>query len=402
MRLLAINQFYAPDHAATSQLLADLCEGLVGCGDEVTVIASRGGYLGGRHLGDRDVVRGVRVRRPWATGFGKGKIIHRVADYGTFWASAVVDALRVERHDVVLALTTPPLIATGAALACHARRVPLVSWVQDVYPEVAARFGVVDEASVAYKALHAATRVTHVGSSRIVALSERMRERLIEQGAPTSKLRVIQNWADGSQVRPVPRSENRFRREHGLGDRFVALYSGNLGVGHEFETFMAAARSVERRCPEILFLFVGEGARKAEAERLASGLGNVRFLPYQPREGLAESLSAADVHLISLREGLDGLLVPSKLYGAMASARPVYFVGPAGCEVARVVREYGIGWAGSPGDAEGLAGALCGALTRGDETARLGGQARRVFDECFEKKRAVERFREVLAEAAGS
>ncbi len=400
MRLLAINQFYAPDHAATSQLLTDLCEGLVDCGDEVTVIASRGGYLGGRRLADRDVVRGVRVRRPWATGFGKGKIIHRVADYGTFWASAVIDALRVERHDVVLALTTPPLIATGAALACRARRVPLVSWVQDVYPEVAARFGVIDEASVAFKALHAATRSTHAGSARIVALSERMRERLIEQGAPDEKLRVIPNWADGSQLRPVTQSENQFRRCQGLGDRFVALYSGNLGVGHEFETFMRAARRLEQSCPQILFLFVGEGARKAEAERLASGLGNVRFLPYQPREGLAESLSAADVHLISLQEGLDGLLVPSKLYGAMASGRPVFFVGPARCEVARVVREYGIGWAGSPGDVAGLVDALGRALTQGDETARMGLQARRVFGECFDKKLAVERFRRVLTEAA--
>jgi glycosyltransferase involved in cell wall biosynthesis len=328
--------------------------------------------------------------------------VHRVADYGTFWASAVIDALRVDRHDVVLALTTPPLIATGAALACRARRVPLVGWVQDVYPEVAARFGVIDEASLAYKALHTATRATHGSSTRIVALSDRMRERLVEQGAPAAKVRVIPNWADGAHVRPVPRGENDFRRQHGIEDRFVALYSGNLGVGHEFETFMAAAKHLERACPEVLFLFVGDGARKAEAQRLAEGLGNVRFLPYQKRESLAASLSSADVHLISLREGLDGLLVPSKLYGAMASARPIYFVGPAGCEVARVVREHGIGWSGSPGESVGLANALTRAVSEPQQTERLGLEARRVFEERFERKRALARFREVLAEAAGS
>ncbi len=399
MRLLALNQFYAPDHSATAQLLSDLCESLAAQGDEVTVIAGRGGYFGGGRLPASEVIAGVDVRRPWSTALGKGRLSHRIADYGSFWGAALVDVLRTARPDVVLALTTPPMLAVGAALGCRARNVPWVAWVQDVYPEVAARFGVLSEQGIPYRALRQVGRRTNQSACRVVALSERMGERLVQQGAPADRVRVIHNWADGSQVESIPHEANEFRREHGLGDRFVALYSGNLGVGHEFETFAAAARRLERERPDILFLFVGDGARRPESERLMHGLENVRFLPYQPREKLTQSLSAADVHLVSLREGLDGLLVPSKLYGALASGRPVFFVGPERCEVSRVVQAHGVGWCGQPGAVDDLVVALREAAAAPARTAETGRRARRVFEEHFDRPHAISRFRRVLVEA---
>jgi glycosyltransferase involved in cell wall biosynthesis len=398
MRLLAINQYYAPDHAATAQLLSDLCEGVAAQGDDVCVIASSGSYLGGGRLPPRENIRGVAVRRPWATNLGKRHVVHRVADYGTFWSAAVLDALRVERPDVMLALTTPPMIAAGALLAAKARGVPVVSWVQDVYPEVAAEFGVLRRSSAAYRTFALLARRTHGAMERIVVLSERMAERVIAQGASPEQVRVIPNWADGSLVMPLSHAENPFRLRHGLTDRFVALYSGNLGVGHDFETFIDAARSLASSRPEVLFLFVGDGARRAETEAKSRGLANVRFLPYQPRETLAESLSAADLHLISLRDGLDGLLVPSKLYGALASGRPVFFVGPQGCEVSRVIRRFDLGWSGCPGDTQGLVRAIEHAVVHREDTARRGEEARRIFAEHFERRHAVAKFRAVLDE----
>jgi colanic acid biosynthesis glycosyl transferase WcaI len=143
MRVLAINQFYAPDHAATSQLLTELCEDLARKGDDVTVIASRGAYLGGGELPATEVLRGVRVVRPWATRLGKATVAHRLSDYLSFWATAVVSAATEARPDVMLVLTTPPMIASGGVLVAGIRGVPLVTWVQDVYPEVAVAFGVI-------------------------------------------------------------------------------------------------------------------------------------------------------------------------------------------------------------------------------------------------------------------
>lgn len=400
MHVLAVNQFYAPDHAATSQLLTDLCEDLVGGGDRVTVIASRGGYLGGGNLAARERIHGVDVVRPWATRFGKRSTLHRMSDYLSFWATAIADVARIEAPDAILALTTPPMIAAGAAVVATARRIPLVTWVQDVYPEVAVAFGVLPPRHLAVSALAGVQRLTHRASRRIVALSAGMADRLRSQGAAPERLRIVPNWADGHMLQPLDPAENPFRAEHGLEGRFVVMYSGNLGVGHEFQTLVSAARRLQDRCPEVLFLFVGDGARRKEVEQLSDGCSNVRFLPYQPRERLRESLAAADLHVITLREGLEGLLVPSKLYGALAVGRPVVFVGPPTCEVARVVGQHGVGWVGRPGDVEGLAAMLEQAARSPHVCHERGAAARQLFLDAYDRKAAATAWRTVLQEAS--
>jgi glycosyltransferase involved in cell wall biosynthesis len=399
MRVLAINQFYAPDHAATSQLLTELCEDLAAHGDEVTVIASRGSYLGGSKLRATEVRAGVRVVRPWATSLGKASVPRRLADYLSFWVTAVARAATVTRPEVILVLTTPPMIASGGVLVSAARRVPLVTWVQDIYPDIAVAFGVLPARHPAARGFALLQRETYRAARRVVALSAGMGARLTAEGAPEERVRVIPNWADGRAIRPLDHADNPFRREHDLDGRFVVMYSGNLGVGHDIATFIGAARLVATASPSVLFLFIGDGSRRAEAEELSRGLGNVRFLPYQPYGALRQSLSAADVHLISLREGLEGLLVPSKLYGALASGRPVLYIGPRACEVARVVREHDVGWEGRPGDTEGLARVIAAAAASPAWCAEGGSRARAIFEAEFDRPIAVERWRRVLEEA---
>ncbi|MBE7480995.1 MAG: glycosyltransferase family 4 protein [Polyangiaceae bacterium] len=402
MRVLAVNQFYPPDHAATGQLLGELCADLAAGGDEVTVVASSGTYLGGQKLPGRDLLDGVHVIRPWATSFGKASRRGRLSDYLSFWATALGRAARVARPDVILALTTPPMIAAGVVALGVARRIPVTTWVQDVYPEVAAAFGVLDERGAPYRALLRTAAATHGATCRVVALSDGMAERLVAQGAPRSRIRVIQNWADGNLIFPVEHGENPFRQAHLSGDSFLAMYSGNLGVGHDMATLIDAARLLRERDPRVQLVFVGEGARKAEAERRAQGLGNVRFLPYQRKSDLRFSLAAADVHLVSLNEGLQGLLVPSKVYGALASGRPICYVGPASCEVARVVESHGVGLAVRNGDSEGLASALSRLANDRGLWAAMCLKARSIFLERFDRPVAVAQFRQVLSEAAQS
>jgi glycosyltransferase involved in cell wall biosynthesis len=301
----------------------------------------------------------------------------------------------------MLAVTAPPMIASGALAVATARRVPLVMWAQDVYPDIAVAFGMISATSPAAIGLSALMRLTYRASSRVVVLSPGMRDRLAAQGAPIDRLRVIPNWSDGRAIRPLAPEKNPFRREHHLEDRFVVMYSGNLGVGHDVATFISAARLLEHRCPRALLLFIGEGTRRAEAEDLARGLSNVRFLGYQPYETLGYSLAAADVHLISLRTGLEGLLVPSKLYGALATARPVMFVGPEQCEAARVISENNLGWQGRPGDAQGLADAIAIAAGSPAWCAERGQRARALFEAELDRPIAVARWRRTLEEAAG-
>lgn len=398
MKILAINQFYAPDHSATSQMLSDLAEGLVSGGHEVTVIASRGGYLGGARLPARDILNGVHVQRPWATSFGKATVGARLCDYVSFWSSSVLRLIQERSPDVVLALTTPPMISAGAAMVAAARNTPLITWVQDVYPNVAAAFGLLRKGSITYRALTTMAQITHWRSARIVALSEDMANRLVSQGAPLERIRVIHNWSIGDEIRPIPHETNEFRSEHHLQGRFVAMYSGNLGVGHEFETFIDAARELQTQSPNVLFLFVGDGARRAEAQRRARGLGNVRFLPYQPKEILPQSLAAADVHLVSLRDGLEGLLVPSKVYGALATGRPILYIGPPASDVARIIDDANAGWCGRIGDVTGLVEALKAAAENRAWAITRGRNARTAHEMMYHKTLAIRRWCDLLQE----
>lgn len=401
VRVLAINQFYLPDHSASSQLLGELCEGLVGGGADVTVIASRGTYLGGERLCGHEVRGGVVVTRPWATSLGKRTKAHRMSDYLSFWASAVGAAVTAKRPDVLLALTTPPMIAAGAAVVGAARGIPLVTWVHDIYPEAAAAFGVLDPHGAPYRALRKAASATHALTRRIVTLGDDMADKLVAQGARPERIRVIPNWADGVRIRPIAHEGNAFRAEHDLQERFVVMYSGNLGEGHDVATFIEAARQLERSDRRVLFLFIGGGSREPEARRLAARLGNVRFLPYQPQSRLGESLPAADVHLISLRPGVEGLLVPSKLYGALASGRPVFYVGPSGSDVDRVIQRNGVGWSGRNGDASGLATELSRLAGDTEHWTSLSVRARAVFEARYDRPVTVAQWQAVLEEACG-
>jgi glycosyltransferase involved in cell wall biosynthesis len=252
------------------------------------------------------------------------------------------------------------------------------------------------------RSLHLLQRASYRRAAANVALSEGMATRLVARGAPAASVRVIPNWADGRTLVPIERAANPFRRAHGFGDRFVAMYSGNLGAGHDVTTFIDAAKLLSVSHPEVLFAFIGDGVRRREAEERARGLENVRFLPYQSHETVPWSLAAADVHLISLREDLDGLIVPSKLYAAIAVGRPIMFVGPPTCEVARVVREHALGGTGRPGDARGLADAL-GAAARSDRwCAERGSRARSVFASHFDRPIATRAWRETLESAAAT
>jgi len=402
VRILAINQFYRPDLSASAALLSDLAEGLVGHGHAVSVIASRGSYLGGEVLPRRETLSGVDVVRPWATSYGKRSIATRLSDYLSFWAGAIAQAAIETRPDVIVAMTSPPMIAAGAAAVCWARGIPLITWAQDLYPDIAVVSGMTSHDHPGVTALRALNKATHRRSVRTVVLSQGMAERIVAQGQRRDRITIVPNWADGDSVRPVPHVDNRFRRQQGLDDRFVVMYSGNLGVGHDVETFIDAAKRLRTIRPQVMFLFVGGGKRRDEAADLASGLDNVRFLPYQPRDMLAQSLSAGDVHLASLRQGFEGLVVPCKLYGVMAAGRPLFYVGPAASELARVVDEDDLGWTGRPGDVDGLTAAIVHAVDEPAETSARGERARQVFDERYGIELSIQRWCRLLDEVIGT
>ena len=405
MRVIILNQFFYPDHSATSQLMTDLAESLVEQGVEVTALSGRGRYNGGERLERSAAYKGVRIERAWATSFGKGSSLARVSDYLSFYLGASWKLLRLPRHDIVMALTTPPLIGLIALVIGRLRRLRVVSLVQDIYPDVAVSLGALRERSIVTRLLNRIGRFTLRRSNRIVVLGECMRERIIAKVGQDASARidVIHNWADGEEIAPLNGEENSFSQKHNLADKFVVLFSGNLGRVNEFQTALEAARSLHDR-EDILFLFIGEGAKASEIEAFAKGhdLRNIRMLPYQPRENLKYSLSAGDASLVTLADGLAGLSVPSKTYGILAAGRPIIFVGDKESSTARIVKENNCGAVVSSGDSDGLKRIITEWSSNKEKLADLNRAARAAFDEQFDRERAVKAYLDTFAKCMES
>lgn len=395
MRLIILNQFFYPDHSATSQLMTELAESLVERGVEVTALAGRGRYSGGEKLVRREVYKGVRIERAWATSFGKGSLSGRISDYLSFYLGATWMLLRLQRHDVVMVLTTPPLIGLVALLIGRLRRMRVVMLVQDVYPDIAVALGVLQPKSLITKTIESISTQVLKRSDRIVVLSESMRKRIAEKLGDdrASKIDTIHNWADGDDIRPLTKSDSPFIDKHNLAGCFVVLFSGNFGRVNEFKTVLEAALILRDR-KDVVFLFVGGGAKQSELEefRQTHCLDNVRMLPYEPRQSLRYSLAAGDALLVTLAEGLAGLSVPSKTYAIMAAGRPLLFVGDRNSDVTKIIEEYSCGAMIESGDATRLAEVIVAWASNGSEIQKLGASARLAFEKRFDRPHAVDAY----------
>jgi len=368
VRVVFVNRYFHPDHSATSQIASDLAFHLASRGWEVVAITSRQRYDDARAmLAAREEANGVRIVRVWSTRFGRAGLFGRAIDYATFYFSAFFAIRSQGRDAVVVPMTDPPLMSVIAAAA--APRV--VNWVQDLFPEVAEGLGIRVPRFVRKLrdwSLHRA--------KRNVVLGERMAARV-----PNAI--VIHNWADAA-LQPLPREDSSF----------VVGYSGNFGRAHEFDTILDASQ----RLPHLRFQFIGGGAKLDDVKRRAGA--NATFLPYQPREALSRSLSAADVHLVSLQPQLEGLIVPSKFYGVLAVGRPVVFIGARDGELARILDEYRCGIVVEPGDVEGLTRALTALESDRASAAEMGRRGLEAYRAHFAPQHAFAAWERVLAEAA--
>jgi glycosyltransferase involved in cell wall biosynthesis len=235
-----------------------------------------------------------------------------------------------------------------------------------------------------------------------VVIGARMAEQVRNLGISPERVTTIHNWCDGEAVRPLPLAGHALRQAWKLGDRFVVIYSGNMGYAHEFDTVLDAAHRLRARV-DILFLFIGAGVRRARLEQEARtrGLSNVQFKPYQPREALGQSLTAANAHLVSLLPALEGLMVPSKFYAAAAAGRPILFVGAGDGELAGLIADAGCGFQVQPGAGEALADHISALAANPALGERQGLAARRLFEARFDRHLASQAWRLALYAAAG-
>lgn len=382
LRVLLINQVFWPDVAATAQHGHDLGRYLVARGDRVTAIASRSIYgQAGGTLPARDSVDGIEIRRVARSLFGKRGILLRAVDFGLFYVAAGWKALWLPRHDVAICFTTPPFISLLGWFLRLVKGTRWVYWVMDLYPDVPVACGVMKQGSLATRFFERVNRFCLGRADRTVVLGRCMRDRVVAKGIPESRLALINVWSDQDEFPAIPRLENAYRREWGIGDRFTVMYSGNFGLGHDVATMCEAARLLAED-DRFRFVFVGGGKKKAEVEAFVARhqLRNASIQPYQPRARLGELISMGDAHLVTVTPGMEGLIVPSKAYGILAASRPLLFVGPPSCEIARVVEEERCGVAVATGDAAGLAEAIRTLAASPAQAREMGERGRRALE----------------------
>lgn len=399
LRVCYFNRSYWPDTGATGQLLTELAEDLVSQhGMDVTVIAGYPLTQNPRAVTASALRNGVRVLRARGTTFSPRSFAGRAANYVTYFLSALWIAARLPRQDVTVALTDPPIIGL-AALAARPRR-GMVFFCQDIFPEVA---GLLEDfrSPLVNNLLDRLNRFLLRRAVRIVALGDTMASRLIHgKGADAAKMTVIHNWADTTAIVPSPK-DNPFARKHGLHDRFVVLHAGNIGLSQNLDMVIDAAAALKSR-DDVVFLFIGDGNRRPVLQAAARdrGLSNVKFLPFQPRDQLRWTYAASDVCLVSLKPGLAGYIVPSKLYPILAAGRPYIAAVEPVSEVAAVTERHRCGVLVDAGDAAALASAIVRLADAAQEREAMGGRAR-VAAELFGRERQIASHAQVVEEVAG-
>jgi colanic acid biosynthesis glycosyl transferase WcaI len=358
--LLILSQTFVPDPAAVGQCMADVAFEMARRGHKVRVYASDSGYEDpSRKYVRRERLKGAEIRRlPW-TSFGKGNL--KIRAFGTFMfmLQCLILGLWTPNLGGIFFSTSPPLIGIIAAIIGRIRRVPIAYWAMDLNPDQLVAMGKLRPSDLTTRSLEAINRIILHESRLIIGLDRFMAERLQRRSKLSGKLLVMPPWAHEEHLGLLPHENNPFRAKHGLTDKFVIMYSGNHSPANPLKTLLEATVQMKDD-PQLRFLFIGGGLGKKEVETHIQGhkLNNVLSLPYQPLGELRFSLSAADVHVVSLGAEMVGIIHPCKIYGAMSVAKPILYLGPRPSHITDILDGNAIGEAVAHGDVEGCVRAI--------------------------------------------
>ncbi len=415
MKILLINQYFWPDVASTSQVLTDLAHHLTAAGHEVHALCSQGQYDPANAPADDprraksrantdghastlpryEVRQGIHIHRLAATSFGKKHVAGRVLDYLSFHAAIGLRTLLTGwRYDVVITLTTPPLVGLYGSPLTLFSRTKHVAWCMDLHPDCEFELGMMSRRAPLPRLLDFLNGLHFRLADATVALGPYMKQRIVDKGVAPSKVHTIPVWGldntspddSGDRHDDFP-ATNPLARELGLEGKFVVMYAGNAGLAHTFDSVCHAAAELARD-ERIVFLFVGGGRRVQQITRYAQehALSNIRVMGYFPRHMLRHSLALGDVHLTTLRPNMAGVAVPSKLYGVMAASRPSIFVGPLASESADAIRDANAGIVVAVDDAPGLVHAIRTLADDATLRATMGQAARRAYEQHYNAK----------------
>jgi colanic acid biosynthesis glycosyl transferase WcaI len=332
-----------------------------------------------------------------STAFERARLGLRALNYLTDLTFALFRGFFGPRPDLVLCMTDPPMVGDVALLVARRFRVPLLVISEDVFPEIAIKLGRLEN-RLLVSVLRSLIQLYLTRAERIVAIGDTMRLRLQDKGVRPERIEVISNWVDSKRIAPQPR-DNDWARQEGLVEKFVVMHSGNVGHAQSLDTLVRATTFL-RDLDDVTVVIIGYGAQYAKVVQLAELLeaDAVRFLPYQPPAALPQSLSAADLHFVGLVSGLSGYVVPSRLYGILATGRPVIVAADSDSETAQVVSSVGCGIVLPPGRPELVAAAIRDAREGRYDLRAMGSLGREYAVAEADREVALTRYRRLLRE----
>lgn len=411
--ILILSQVYPPDPASVGQHMHDVAAELVKRGHRVKVITADRGYDDPTIKYDRYEKRdGVDVHRVRWSSFGKKSIPIRATAMLIFMMHCIWAGLTTGGLKKILVSTSPPMCGFAAGLAHSLRGVPVTYWVMDLNPDQMIELGKMKPDSIAAKMLNALQRFVLRRSAQVVPLDRFMADRLYKKLSPAeaervkAKVTIMPPWPHEEALDDIPHEKNWFREKHNLNGHFVFMYSGNHGYSTPVTTVLKAGLAMQSdpRDKETLFMFIGGGVGKKEVDQTIAEHkpANIRSMPYQPFKDLAYSLSAADVHLVTVGNDVVGVVHPCKIYGAMAVGRPILLVAPDPCHASDIIKNHGVGWHIKHGDIDGAVKTLREiAATPKDKLADMGRKAKNYIDREMSKSALCGRFCSIVEEGIG-
>jgi colanic acid biosynthesis glycosyl transferase WcaI len=407
MHILLLNEYYPPDTSATAKMAAQVAEALAQR-HQVTVVAGRPSYDPEARYPYAVLRRGMRnkvtVECVGSTAFPRHQMPRRVANYLSYLALAVPRALAL-RPDIILAMTDPPVAGIAGALIARLAGRPFVYNIRDLYPDMAVGGDIVRAGKwvARWESLH---RWALKQAARVIVLGDDMRERILAKGVAAERVVVVR---DGTMPATTPAKtpasaaaqaadqSDPVAQEIRHGFPFVVLHAGNLGFYGAWNTLLAAARILSNENTGLVF--IGDGANRAALESAARNLANVKFAPFRPVGQIAQVMMAGDVHIVTVKRGLEGVVVPSKLYSILAAGRPILVVAPAECDAARIVVESGCGVAADPDDPAAVAAAIHELSAQPARLAEMGRRARETAAK-YARVDELKRFLAIVEDAA--
>lgn len=395
MKILLLNLYFPPDTSATAQMVATLVETL-SPRHEVTILCGRPSYdpteRRSWRLWRRESKGAARVLRVGSTDYPRFKMKLRVLNYLSYVALAVPLSLFV-RCDVVLAMTDPPFAGIVGAFVALLKRKSYVYYIQDLYPDMAVGGSLLRPGLLArvWERMH---RRALRRADRVIVLGNDMRNRILQKGIPASGIRIVRSGAEippATAAQPEP-NEEVVRHIRGAAN-FLILHAGNIGFYGAWEALLTAMR--ELASDGIELVFVGDGAQRGYVQALASDAKNVRFLPFFPPSQIASVLAAADAHLITIKRGLEGVVVPSKMYGILAAGKPIVAVAAEECDACSLGTQFGFALTADPDKPETIAAVIRSLATDRGKLESMADSARAAASN-FDRVKELQEFMNIL------